>query len=341
MAAPCVSVLMPVYEGERYLDEAIQSILNQTFREFELIVINDGSTDGTAKIIERYRREDGRVRAFEQTNHGLAATLNRGLELARGDYVVRMDQDDVSLPERLAVQVAFMNANRQVGISGTWIETFDPLSSNVLRLPTDDATIRSWLLFESVLPHPSVVMRREVLSSAGLFYDETCLHAEDYDLWVRASRRTALANVPEVLLRYRLHPRQVVRKYETEKLASARIIRQSQLEYLGISPAEGELDLHQALSTWRFEAKPDFIAATHAWLIKLKTANEAAGIYPPEVFSRVLGQRWTAICTMATHLGLRTGNTFWRSPLRRGAGLTWKQLLKLLLKCVIRQRQHA
>jgi glycosyltransferase involved in cell wall biosynthesis len=332
---------MPVYDGERYLEEAIQSILSQTFRDFELIIINDGSTDGTAALIERYRRADGRVRAFEQANHGLAATLNRGLESARGEYVVRMDQDDVSLPERLAVQTAFMNANRQVGICGTWIETFDPLNRTVLRLPTDDATIRSWLLFESVLPHPSVVMRRKVLSSAGLRYDETCMHAEDYDLWVRASRRTALANVPEVLLRYRLHPQQVVRRYETEKLTSARLVRQRQLEHLGISPTEGELDLHQALGTWQFEANPDFIDATQAWLVKLKTANETAGIYLPGVFSRVLGQRWAAVCTMATHLGLWTGHTFWRSPLRKDAELTWKQLLKFMLKCVVQQRQHA
>lgn len=341
MSIPCVSVLMPVYEGERYLEEAIESILNQTFRDFELIVIDDGSTDGTAGIVERYRRADGRIRVFEQANHGLAATLNRGLELAQGEYVARMDADDISLPERLAVQVAFMNANRQVGICGTWVETFDSIDLKVLRLPTDDATIRSWLLFESVLPHPSIVMRREVLLKAGLSYDETCLHAEDYDLWVRASRRTALANVSEVLLRYRLHPQQVVRKYEAEKFDSAKRIRQSQLKYLGLSPAEGELELHQALSTWQFDAKPDFIDAAHGWLVKLKNANEVAGIYQPAVFSRVLGQRWTAICTMATHLGLWTGNMFWRSPLRRDAGLTWTQLLKLLLKCVIRQRQHA
>jgi glycosyltransferase involved in cell wall biosynthesis len=341
MRAPCVSVLMPVYEGERYLDEAIQSILSQTFRDFELIVIDDGSTDGTPEIIERYRRADGRIRAFEQANHGLAATLNRGLELAQGDYVARMDQDDISFPERLAIQVAFMNAHQQVGICGTWIETFDPFSHKVLRLPTDDATIRSCLLFESVLPHPSVIMRREVLSKAGLFYDEDCMHAEDYDLWVRASRRTVLANVPEVMLKYRLHSQQVVRRYEAAKLASARLIRRGQLEYLGIVPTERELNLHQALSIWQLEAKFDFIDAAHAWLVKLKIANDVAGIYQPGAFSHILGQRWTAVCTTATHLGLWTARKFWRSPLRAGARLTWKQLLKLLIKCGIRKRQHA
>src|SRR5437899_2426865 len=209
MPAPRVSFLMAVYDGEKYLEEAIRSVLNQTFHDFEFIVINDGSTDGTAEIIERYRRADDRIRAYEQRHHGLVATLNRGLELAQGEYVARMDADDVSFPERLATQVAFMSAHPEVGICGTWVETMGVPSGNVQRYPTDDATIRSWLLFESVLAHPSVVMRRELLAKAGLYYDVACIHAEDYDLWVRAARHTALANIPEVLLRYRMHPQQV------------------------------------------------------------------------------------------------------------------------------------
>jgi glycosyltransferase involved in cell wall biosynthesis len=340
MATPCVSVLMPVFNGEPYLAEAIESILHQTFRDYELIIINDGSTDGSAAIIERYRRADSRIRAYDQSNCGLAATLNRGLGLARGEYIARMDQDDISLNGRLAAQVAFMTAHREVGICGAWVETFDPSRRTVLQLPAENALIRSWLLFESVLPHPSVVMRRKVLSKAGLFYDESCMHAEDYDLWVRASRCTALANVPQVLLRYRLHPSQIVRKYESEKLASARHIRHSQLEYLGIIPTEQELSLHQALSTWQLESEPDFIEATHAWLVKLKTVNEVTGIYVPWAFSRVLGHRWVAVCTKATHLGLWTARKLWRSPLRTGSALTAKDFVKLSVKCMIRQRQH-
>lgn len=341
MATPCVSVLLPIYEGARYLEEAIESILTQTFRDLEFIVINDGSTDRTSEIIEQYRRVDGRIRAFEQPNRGLAATLNRGLELARGEYVLRMDQDDISLPGRIAAQVAFMQAHRHVGICGAWVETFDAAGCKVLRFPIDDASIRSCMLFESALAHPSIILRREVLSKAGLLYDETCMHAEDYDLWVRASRCITLANVPEVLLRYRLHSQQVVKKYETEKLASAKGIRRGQLEHLGITPTEQEMDLHQALSTWQFQATPEFIGASLAWLHKLKAANEVAGIYPEPVFLSVLGQRWSALCATATHLGLWTLRRFWCTPLSTGAGLTWKQMFKFAIKCGIRRRVHA
>lgn len=341
MPAPRVSFLMAVYDGETYLDEAIQSVLNQTFRDFEFIVINDGSTDGTAKIIERYRQGDGRIRAYEQPKRGLVVALNRGLGLARGEYVARMDADDISVPKRVAAQVAFMDAHPEVGICGTWIETIGTPHGDVRRYPTDDATIRSWLLFESVLAHPSIVMRRALLMKIGLFYDAGYVHAEDYDLWVRAAHHTALANIPEVLLRYRLHPHQVVQKHDAMKLASARLVRLAQLERLGIRPTKEELALHQALSTWQFQATPDFIGASLAWLHKLKAANDEAGVYPESVFMSVLGHRWSALCATATHLGLWTLRTFWRTPLSAGTGLTWKQMLKFAINCGIRRRVHA
>ena len=341
MPVPRVSFLMAVYDGETYLDEAIQSVLNQTLHDFEFIIINDGSADGTAKIIERYRRGDGRIRAYEQPNCGLVMALNRGLELARGEYVARMDADDISVPGRVAAQVTFMDAHPEVGICGTWIETIGMHHSDVRRYPTDDATIRSWLLFESVLAHPSIMMRRELLMKTGLSYNAGYVHAEDYDLWVRAARHTALANIPEVLLRYRLHPQQVVQKHEAKKLASARLVRLAQLERLGIHPTEEELALHQALSIWQFQANRDFIGASLAWFHKLKAANDMAGIYPDPIFLSLLGQRWSALCATATHLGLWTLGTFWRTPLSSGAGLTWNQMLKFAIKCGVRRRIHA
>ena len=341
MPVPRVSFLMAVYDGETYLDEAIQSVLNQTFHDFEFIVINDGSTDGTAKIIERYRRGDGRIRAYEQPNRGLVVALNRGLELARGEYVARMDADDISVPERVAAQVAFMDAHTEVGICGTWIETFGSGRGDVRRYPSGDEMIRSCLLFESVIAHSSVVMRRELYRAVGLRYDAACLHAEDYDLWVRAASHAQFANIPEVLLRYRVHQNQVVKTFESGKLASAQRIRLRQLECLGISPTRQEFELHLALSGWEFQSTKEFIAAAHSWLLKLKTANEVAGIYPPAAFLCVLGERWSAVCMPATHLGLWTFKEFWRSPLRGGARLAEKQLLKFGVKCGIRWKYDA
>ncbi len=341
MSGPLVTVLMPVFNGEPYLAESIESILHQTFRDYEFVIINDGSTDASAATIERYRRRDGRIRACEQSNRGLAATLNRGLELAKGRYVARMDQDDISLAERLAEQVAFMEAKPDVGICGAWVETFEPSGRTVLQLPTESELIRSWLLFESVLPHPSVIMRQKTLAQQCLSYDVSCLYAEDYDLWVRSSRCTALANVPKVLLRYRLHGSQIVRKYEDAKLASAKQVRRHQLEWLGLTPTETELDLHQALSTWRLEARTDFIETAHRWLVKLKQANEVSGVYQPTALASVIGQRWTAVCRRATHLGLWTAKRFLGSPLRTSDAMSPIELTKMMVKCMIRQKQYA
>lgn len=341
MAAPCVSVLMPVCDGERYLEEAIRSILDQTFRDWEFIVINDGSTDGTAEIIERYRLSDPRIRVYEQPRRGLVAALNRGLTLARGAYIARMDADDVSLPDRLAVQIAFMESHPTVGVCGTWIETFGVDHPDVRRYPADDAMIRSWMLFESVLAHPSVMMRREVVDRHGLSYDAAARHAEDYDLWVRAARHTDLANIPLVLLRYRSHPQQVVKKHETTKRESARRIRLTQLHSLGLAPDDDELTLHEALGGWEFTATRDFITAAHTWLMKLISANQSTGVYPAEALHRTLGLRWAALCASATHLGFWTWRTFRRSPLQVSAGFNWKQRLKFGVKCGIRKKQHA
>ena len=341
MPTPQVSVLMAVRDGAVYLDEAIRSVLEQTFTDFEFIVIDDGSTDGTDAILQRHQRQDARIRLSRSGGNGLSHALNHGLELAKGIYVARMDADDVSLAGRLAAQVRFMEAQPEVGICGTWIETFGMNKSMVYRNPSDDATIRCALLFESVLAHPSVMIRREAFRSAGLSYDPLMLHAEDYDLWVRASQYTSLANVPEVLLRYRLHPEQVVRTHEATKRETARRIRRRQLTRLGLTPTAGEEALHESISSWDFADSREFVSAAHAWLVKLVEANRMTGRYPREPFQRTVAERWWAICAASTHLGLWTLTALRRSPLWGDMRLDWKQQVKFGVKCGIRKRQHA
>lgn len=332
-AIPRVTILMAVRDGARYLDEALRSMTGQSFADWEFIVIDDGSTDKTAAILERHQRADARIRACAQPPQGLAESLNLGLRMARGTYVARMDADDVSLPDRLAVQVALMDARPEVGICGSWIETFGMGPAAVHRYPVDDASIRSWMLFESVLAHPSVMIRRDFLERHGLAYDRTMLHAEDYDLWVRASRHAQLANAPQVLLRYRLHPEQVARKHDAEKRRTARRIRARQLAELGLSPSDAEVDLHETLSLWRWVQTRECVAAADAWLLKLVEANRTSGLFPQAAFRRVVARRWGAICSDATSLGLWTLRTFWRSPLRADAGLSRAELLKFCLRC--------
>jgi glycosyltransferase involved in cell wall biosynthesis len=327
---------MAVRDGARYLDEALRSIIGQSFADWEFIVVDDGSTDDSAAILERYQRADARIRVVTQPALGLAASLNRGLGMARGTYVARMDADDVSRPDRLAVQVALMDARPELGLCGTWIETFGTGPSSVRQYPVDDASIRSWMLFESVLAHPSVMLRRDLFERHGLAYDGTMFPADDYDLWVRASRYMTLANVPQALLRYRLHPQQVVTKHDALKRQTARRIRTGQLTGLGLSPSEEEVNLHEALSLWKLAHTRERFSAAHAWLLKLIEANRASDIYPQAAFQRVLARRWSAICAGATHLGPWMLKTFWRSPLLDEAGLSRMELMKFCLRCAIR-----
>ena len=335
MAVPRVTVLMAVRDGGLHLEEAVRSVIAQSFSDWEFVVVDDGSADATAAILERHRRADARIRVVPQAPLGLAESLNRGLRLARGAYVARMDADDVCSPDRLAVQVAAMDAHPEVGVCGSWIETFGMGKPAIRCYPLDDASIRSWMLFESVLAHPSVMIRREVLERHGLAYDGTMPHAEDYDLWVRAARVTKLANVPQVLLRYREHPQQVVRRHEALKRQTARRIRAGQLAALGLSPSEEEANLHEAISLWGLAPERERLAAAHAWLLKLTEANRSSGRYPQTEFRRVVAQRWWAICAAATRLGPWTLQAFWRSPLRRDAGPGRGELLKFSARCAL------
>lgn len=199
-----VSVVLPVYNGARYLREAIESILQQTYSNFELIIINDGSKDDSQKIIDSY--SDNRIRAFEQSNIGLAASLNKGIGLAKGRWIARQDQDDISFPERLEKQVNFMNAHPGYAMVGTaaqiWVD--EAQSDRFHRHPCADSELRAGLIFYNYFVHSSVLMDRVALVDIGLYTtDRNRQPPEDYELWSRIARQYPIANLPDVLLAYR------------------------------------------------------------------------------------------------------------------------------------------
>jgi hypothetical protein len=201
---PAVSVVLPVYNCPQYVGEAIQSILDQSFADFELILIDDGSTDETPSVLQRYA--DARIRLFTQKNQGLAATLNRGIGLAQGHFIARQDQDDVSLPERLARQVAFLDSHPKCGLVGTWAEIWRERNrtQRVHRHPCDDATLKFELLFNNPFVHSSVMIRKAALDRVGGYCeDKNRQPPEDYELWSRIAREYQVANLPEVLHVYR------------------------------------------------------------------------------------------------------------------------------------------
>jgi len=211
-----VTVLMPVYNGERYLGEAVESILNQTFYDYEFLIIDDGSTDRTAEILLSFH--DERIRLVRNnTNLRLIATLNHGVEIARGKYIARMDCDDISHPERLEKQFQFMEVHPEIGVLGTGIQVINAVGKTGCKytFPAEHEVIRWSLSFYCPLAHPSVMVRREVILRSGGYYQHM-RHVEDYDLWRRLSAKTRLSNLTEALLYLRKHGSNITQVAESE-----------------------------------------------------------------------------------------------------------------------------
>ena len=203
MSQPKVSVLMSVYNGERYLREAVESILNQTFTDFEFIIVDDGSTDRTSEILKSYA--DPRLITINQANKGVTQSLNKAIELARGEYIARMDADDISLPKRLQMQVEFLEKHpATVGLVGTSVIHFDEDGKTIMEktLLTESSRIKEALLSENQFCHGSVMLRRECIEKAGR-YREEFKHAQDYDLWLRIAEHYEVANLATPLYKWR------------------------------------------------------------------------------------------------------------------------------------------
>ena len=212
-----ITVLMSVYNGENHLEEAIESILKQTFTNFEFIIIDDGSEDTSLKIINNYK--DKRISLLKnKQNIGLSASLNNGIKLSKGKYIARMDADDISLPERLEKQYNFMERNTAIGIVGAGYHIINELGEHMgtYIYPDNPVAIQWKLLAGPVFPHPTVMMRKKILIENNLSYNEEYFVTQDYDLWCKMIQFTKGSNFPEVLIHYR-HHEESKSKIELEK----------------------------------------------------------------------------------------------------------------------------
>jgi len=202
---PIISVVMPVFNGQRYLHDSIKSILDQTFTDFELIIIDDGSEDNSSVLVENFMY-DKRVRLYKQDNIGLAATLNRGIRLSRGSIIARQDQDDISLPNRFTKQYDYLMKNPEVGMVGTWSKIINENGSVIgfHRHPTDNKEINYFLMRDNPFVHSSVMIRKSLLETIGGYSEDKSMQPpEDYELWTRMVKYSKLANLPEALVIYR------------------------------------------------------------------------------------------------------------------------------------------
>jgi glycosyltransferase involved in cell wall biosynthesis len=209
---PFISVLLPVYNGSPHLKESIDCILRQTYSNFELIIIDDGSTDDSASFIATYT--DPRIRFYSQENQGLASTLNKGISLANGTVIARQDQDDVSLPTRFVRQAAFLEANSDYGMVGTWAAIWEETkpTDRFHKHDTDNLKLKFDLLFDNPFVHSSMMIRKAVFEDVGGYCtDQNRQPPEDYELWSRIAKRYLVANIAEVLHIYREMPQSMSR----------------------------------------------------------------------------------------------------------------------------------
>lgn len=276
---PKVTVLMTVYNGEKFLVEAIDGILNQTFRDFEFLIINDGSTDGSREIIQSYK--DPRINMVDnERNIGLTASLNRGLRLAGGEYIARQDADDISLPERLEKQISILERNREIALLGSWYLEIDE-SGNPLReyrLPCEPIQI----CWDSIFycSFSTVLFRRErVLSNVG-FYNESFRYAQDWELYSKIARTHTVVNVGECLVKYRLHSHSMTDTYGSVVQSEIDKIRTMNVGYyIGLDPS-GKIEdyyrvagnMHSMLFMEGKNLKDEDIGPTAGKIVRLHSA---------------------------------------------------------------------
>lgn len=294
---------MSVYNGEQYLAQAIESILQQTFTDFEFIIINDGSTDRSLQIIQDYIQIDSRIVLISRENKGLIASLNEGLDLARGKYIARMDADDISLPQRLERQYQVMKQNPEVIVCGSWVNKLIADSSTVpnshiqvTKFYTNDKAIKAMLIRACCFAHPAVMLCASKLQKYNLAYQTDYLHAEDYALWVRAAKYGEFFNIPEPLLNYRLLATSVTRladKDEQQRQNVYNKIQENIFKLIEYSYTPEDVALMFSIS---HKARINKTKIAPAILAKLFTniinANNKTAFADNMVLKEELGNRW-------------------------------------------------
>lgn len=294
---PLLSVIMSVYNAEKYLDESIQSILTQTYKLFEFIIIDDGSKDRSYEIIKNYQHQDSRIILISRENRGLIESLNEGISIAKGKYVLRMDADDIALPSRLQEQFNFMESNPNIGISGTGIIAFGHKMKNRKWLGYhDDQLLKAELLFSSPLMHPTIIMRKDLINTHQLIYDKAYLHAEDFELWTRFAKVTQLSNIAKPLLMYRISKDNITKVAEdnqTQRVSIIKSIFSKYLKDLDLQNSDTEDLLHFNLSVnQRMQKSNISFKNMKKYFEKIIIANRKNTLFDEYSLKIIMGKKW-------------------------------------------------
>ena len=292
-----ISVILPVYNGEKYLSEAIESILNQTYENFEFIIINDGSTDNSLELIEKYKEIDNRIIVISRENKGLIGTLNEGIEKSRGKYIARMDQDDISLPNRFEEQIKIMENNEEIIVCGSWINIFgNNIKNKIVKYYQKDKQIKSNLLLSCCFAHPSVMMRKDVFVDNDIWYDMDFKNAEDYHLWTQLAKVGKFYNIPKVLLNYRFLETSITRVADKNELQRREVyenIFKEALSLIDYKMNEEEIELSFIISHKdRIKVNKIDLNKLRMYFDRVVQANYQNDFADSFTLYKMLGNRW-------------------------------------------------
>lgn len=338
MALPKITVLMLVYNGEDFIKKAIDSILYQTYHNFELLIINDGSTDNSLNIINGFN--DSRIRILNNDgNKGLTYSRNRGVKEAKGEYIAIIDCDDINEKSRLEKQLNFLEKNPEFAVIGSMVQSIDH-NGNFIGKPWDLSAphekIPCILLFRNYIANPAAMFRKNVFKS--LDYRSEYPPAEDYDLWVRISENYKLWNIQKILLYYRVHDANISSLKLKKRHRAERNILQYQLRLLPIVFSEEELSIHHSLSIHGKPFSKTAIQKVAQWLTRLDETNAISHHYHTQYFKEVLAEEWYNACKQH---GIQNGFwiiiTFYSSKRLKYLRIGISRHIKFIIKAIIFQ----
>jgi glycosyltransferase involved in cell wall biosynthesis len=336
MNSLALSVIMPVYNGQRYLEDAINSVLSQTFKDYELLIIDDGSTDSSIKIIQSIK--DSRIRLLKnRKNQGIVYTRNVGLKEAKREYLAWMDCDELIEPNRFEIQINYLRNNLEIGICGTALKRFGEGKPRVSREYVDSDMIKAALFFRPAIRPATAFYRMKMVREAKLTYDTRLAVAEDYDFYFEASFHFPIKNLDQVLYHYRASESSIMKIYsERQQLLFDfhKIIYSKAFKKMGILNLERNFELHYSCASTQLITSFIELAEICDWLLYLKMKNSEIKLYDEISFNKVLASVFFLVCKKSSQIGPQTFFFYIKNKKKFHEDESFSEL-KLFLRCMI------
>ncbi|MET4075377.1 glycosyltransferase family A protein [Hymenobacter sp. UYCo722] len=329
-----VTIVLPVYNVAPHIHATIESLLLQTFKNFELLVLDDCSTDNTVEIVRSF--VDPRIKLIvNPSNLGRAGTDNAALEYVQGEYIAKMDGDDICHPERLARQVAYLEQHPEVNVVGSFMQNFG--ASNYLnRYPAKPVDTQVLTLFTLPTGNPSAMLRASLFKQNGLRYDPTLRQTEDYDFCMRYIRELQIATLQEPLIQYRVPPNSQKKNILSERATVSDVVREKFLQDWQLSYSARELMVYNSIAMLKNTLQEISLTEVEMWLQKIVRHNEKKNIFDDLALKRGLGERWFEVCYMHKQSRLNSIRSFYRSSFADYSSVRLGKKAKLWAQMLLR-----